>query len=202
MDKYQAWVRDGLQKAGKSAKGLAATLGVAPARITEITTGKRRVQLAEVAKIAAYLELPPPSDHVHYSAGAIQWVRVMGRIQAGVWHERSVGPQCDTEFIAGIVDERFPLETQVAYTIGTKCQSAGLEVGDYVIATSSAPVDTKKRLLVVMKIERHGLEALALGEILRESLDVRLLIPADSKNIAVSKANILGYVVAMQRPLA
>lgn len=58
LDRYQAWVKNGLRDTGKSAKGLADALRVAPARVSEIIKGARKVQLSEVPKIAAYLGLP------------------------------------------------------------------------------------------------------------------------------------------------
>lgn len=202
MDKYQSWVRTGLLKSGKSAKGLALALGIAPARVTEITKGDRKVKATEVAKIAAYLELPPPSDHIQYTTYVMERVRIMGRIEAGVWRERAEDTIEGLQSIPCVIDERYPPETQRAYLVGTKSVDAGVDVGDYVIV---APLtgDERNRRMLVVKMEKNGLEALALaGVIPNGGADtLQFLIPADQKPIHLSKAKVVGRVIAIYRPL-
>jgi DNA-binding Xre family transcriptional regulator len=57
---YLAWLRAGLAKKGKTNKGLAAVLGVAESAVSRMKDGTRRIQLAELPVIAAYLEEPVP----------------------------------------------------------------------------------------------------------------------------------------------
>lgn len=200
MDKYQTWVRAGLQKSqNKSAKGLAQALGVAPARITEITKGVRKVKATEVPKIAAYLELPPPSEHVQYSNLALGQVRIMGRIEAGVWRERAEDATGMLSSIPCVIDERYPPEQQRAYSIGTRSVDAGVDVGDFVIVAPLHSDDKSRRKLIVVKIEKQGLEALALAGIDGDTLS--FLIPFDQKPIPAAKAKIVGRVIAIYRPL-
>lgn len=53
-----AWIGERLNDLpSKNKSGLAAWLGLDPARITELTKGSRRIQHNEVAQIAAYLEM-------------------------------------------------------------------------------------------------------------------------------------------------
>ena len=57
-----AWLADGLEKRGKTQTGLADHLGVTQPRISEMLNRKRRFQLAEIQKIAEYIEQPPPPE--------------------------------------------------------------------------------------------------------------------------------------------
>lgn len=52
------WIDARLKDLGKSKAGLARALGVGPARINEIVSGERRIQLGEVDPLARFLEWP------------------------------------------------------------------------------------------------------------------------------------------------
>jgi len=56
------WVIDGLEKSGKSKKGLAEALGVRGSAVTEIVQNKRHLKFAEAQKAAKYLEMAPPRE--------------------------------------------------------------------------------------------------------------------------------------------
>lgn len=54
------WIKDrirSLRARGKSQTGLASALGIDPSRVTEIVKGDRQIKSAEVAPLAAYLEM-------------------------------------------------------------------------------------------------------------------------------------------------
>lgn len=202
MDKYQTWVRNGLTRTGKTAKGLADALGVAPARVTEITKGLRKVKLSEIGKIAAYLDLQPPPDAVSITTLTVKRVMVVGRIEAGTWREKAEEADLSAS-VPAVIDPRYPAEDQQAYKIGTKCEALGLEINDYVIVVpfKGDDGDIARRILLVCKIMRQGLEAFALGEINRSnSTEVTFLIPSDYKNISLTKASIVGRIIALHRP--
>lgn len=204
MDKFQKWVRSGLQQPGKTAKGLAAALGVAPARVTEITKGDRKVKATEITRIALYLELPPPSDQISYTSVSVGQVPVMGRIEDGVWRERIKNDTQDYAALPHVIDERFPPDSQIAYVIETPAPEAGLIAGDYVIAApySAAHLKANRRCMVVVQIEKHNLVSLALAT-LTDGADGNLnfLIPSGYSPIAVRSAKILAQVIAIHRPL-
>lgn len=61
QEAYREWISRGLQKSGKRKRGLADALKLDPSAVTRILDGSRRVQLREVAQIAAYLGETPPS---------------------------------------------------------------------------------------------------------------------------------------------
>lgn len=54
------WIKLGLGKPGKTKAGLAKAIGRAPSAITAMFNGGRRLQLSEVPKVAAYLEVDAP----------------------------------------------------------------------------------------------------------------------------------------------
>lgn len=204
MDKFQKWVRTGLQQPGKTAKGLASFLGVAPARITEITKGERKVKATEIAKIAVYLELPAPSDQISYTAVSAGRVPIMGRIEDGVWRERLNNETQEFASLPYVLDERFPTDSQVAYVIETSAPDAGLIAGDYVIASPYTAGNLKfsRKCIVIVQIERHGLISLALGTI-HDGPDgtLNFLIPSTQKPVPASSAKIIAQVIAIHRPL-
>lgn len=55
------WIREGLDRAGKTQRGLAKALGVEPPQISRLLAGTRRLKADEIVKIADYLEVTPPA---------------------------------------------------------------------------------------------------------------------------------------------
>lgn len=89
-----------LRTAGKSKSGLAARLGVAPSRITEIISGARGIDAAEVPPMADYLEWPEGVLLAHIRGekpvmGPVSTVKVIGVVQAGLWQEAIEREQAD-----------------------------------------------------------------------------------------------------------
>lgn len=56
------WIRDGLEKPGKTQRGLASALGVDPSAISRLLAGTRQLRAAELPVVAAYLDSPIPPD--------------------------------------------------------------------------------------------------------------------------------------------
>ena len=55
------WIRRGLEKPGKSQRGLAEALGIDPAGVTRLLQGKRQLKAAEIDKISRYLDEQIPT---------------------------------------------------------------------------------------------------------------------------------------------
>lgn len=56
-----SWIVKGLEKPGKTRRGIAKALGgIDPSQVTRLLKGERRLLAEEVPKIAAYLEETPP----------------------------------------------------------------------------------------------------------------------------------------------
>lgn len=81
------WIEEGLEKPGKSRVGLARALGRQPSMVTELLSGKRKLQAAEIPIIAEYLDVMPPA-----LSGA---VRITGR--AGAFAEDAVAYAPDNQ---------------------------------------------------------------------------------------------------------
>lgn len=77
MDTDIGWIIEGLQKRGKTQKGLAEALGRAPSAVTELLKSRRRLQLGEIEKIANYLEVDPPQKLTRRT------VPIIGHVAAG-----------------------------------------------------------------------------------------------------------------------
>ena len=58
------WIKSGLEKPGKTKRGLAAALSVDPTIIGRIVKGTRRVRADELGTISSYIEEPVPIRHV------------------------------------------------------------------------------------------------------------------------------------------
>ncbi len=56
------WIRDGLDKPGKTQRGLAQALGLDPSAISRLLTGSRQLRAAEIPVVAAYLGSDAPPD--------------------------------------------------------------------------------------------------------------------------------------------
>lgn len=59
---YIAWIREGLDKPGKTQTGLAKALGRYPSAITQLLKGSRTLKADEIRIVARYLESEPPAD--------------------------------------------------------------------------------------------------------------------------------------------
>lgn len=68
-----------------SGRGLADLLGIAPARITEMKKGTRRIQQDEMAVLAEFFGLGKPADEASF--GNVIWVPVIGLAAAGAWKD-------------------------------------------------------------------------------------------------------------------
>lgn len=102
---YLEWVRQGAAKIGKGAgKGLARALGISESAVSRMLAGKRRIQLAELPKIAEFIgdEVPSeagvattssnkaPAQTALGNTQAVPLVRVSAVIAPSVWREAGV----------------------------------------------------------------------------------------------------------------
>ena len=101
------WLKRSFKRWGrkKTGKELAARLGIDASGVTAMKQGKRRIQLSELPKIAAFFEEEIPSEILHVatpvnnksparliwgSEQAVPLIRVTAIIAAGVWREAGV----------------------------------------------------------------------------------------------------------------
>lgn len=56
---YSEWIKAGLQKPGKTQRGLAKALSIDPAAVNRLLKGERQIKLHEMPIISAYIEEPP-----------------------------------------------------------------------------------------------------------------------------------------------
>jgi transcriptional regulator with XRE-family HTH domain len=83
------WLRRGLEKPGKTQRGLAAALGVAPQQISKLMAGGRGIDVDELPILAAYIEEElPPGLLGPLSAPLIP---VSGILSAGHWSQPGAG---------------------------------------------------------------------------------------------------------------
>ena len=87
MEDLLDWIRRGLRKPGKTQAGLARALGRSPSAINNLLSGKRRLRADEIARVARYLDEPPPrinadGEVAHY-ADETKPVPVLGYVGTG-----------------------------------------------------------------------------------------------------------------------
>lgn len=103
---YLDWIQRGLEKPGKNKKGLAGALGVHPSQVTQLLKGKRRLNSAELSRVAEYTGEPVPLSETNHaavlrnhipqqgatlgSALSVPLVRVLAVIAPSVWREAGV----------------------------------------------------------------------------------------------------------------
>lgn len=163
------WLADGLALPGKSQKGLAAHLGVSHPVVSRMLSGKRRIQVAEIHKIAEYLGVPPPPiaastrQTVLTSPLPVRTVPVRFSLALGVWRGPG-GTVMDTTEIPVVPDARLSNLDQYA------CRLDGPEFdadqGSFVVCVHYgeirlSPVDNDlvhvRREMAKPKLEEHTL---------------------------------------------
>jgi phage repressor protein C with HTH and peptisase S24 domain len=86
------WIRDGLRKPGKTQKGLAEALGIDASQVTRLLKGERQLKVAELPRIAGYLEEPTPflrerpvtsAGHRKHAAQGEPDLQILGNARGG-----------------------------------------------------------------------------------------------------------------------
>lgn len=130
---FVKWLAQGLEKSGKSQKGLAYRLGVSEPVISRMVSGAREIRLAEIPAIADYIEEDPPPLTAGQSPLGGQSVPIIGAIAARVWREKFGEPKdIETPLIIP-PDARYPFEDQYSLTISDKSVDYKAQPGDYCI---------------------------------------------------------------------
>lgn len=109
------WIERRLAAIGKNKIGLAAALGVQPARVTEILKGTRAVHIKELPALARFLEmdggalvLALTGEQMPVAQLAEHQIVVRGAVQAGHWVEAAEW-HADDQYSVPIPDDpRFP----------------------------------------------------------------------------------------------
>lgn len=131
------WIGIRLKELGKTKGALAAHLGVAPARMTEFTKGRRELQSSEIIPFAEFLELSPTkvlhllSDpkadlgsveigNVSPSERELGKIPIRGEVAAGLWREHDdVAQELDepAEYAPTILAPTYPKDLQFALIV-------------------------------------------------------------------------------------
>jgi transcriptional regulator with XRE-family HTH domain len=116
---FADWLRNALTRPGLSQRGLARHLGLEPSQVSRMVQGKRRPQLDEIEKIAAYVGEYPPQLQTRPVVPTTEIV-VRGIIMEHAWHEgpaiQDLGPPTP-DHIPGIPHPEYPIGVQYACEI-------------------------------------------------------------------------------------
>jgi hypothetical protein len=148
-DELIRWVERGLDKPGKSRKGLATALGRFPSAVTLLLKGGRDIKAHELPVIAAYLEEPPPAipglefklrpEVEPAMEGRLLPVTVVGPVQAGAFIPIDEFDQSEPEVFYEPADPDFPRARRTAFDV----------IGDSMNRLEPAPILPGSRVIGV-----------------------------------------------------
>jgi SOS-response transcriptional repressor LexA len=84
------WIVEGLKKPGKTQAGIAKAMRRSPSMVTAMLKGKRELKARDIAVIARYLEVDPPSAPPIDPRPQIRTAMIIGDVAGGVWTEPGV----------------------------------------------------------------------------------------------------------------
>ncbi len=166
------WIERGLEKPGKSRKGLAAALGRFPSAATKLLKGDRAIKTDELAKIAAYLEEPPPAlpglefkplpEIEAAKEGRLLPITVVGPVQAGAFIPIDEFDQSEPEIFYEPADPDFPRAKRTAYDVMgdsmNRLEPTPILPGSRVIGVDydDIGIPLRDKMVVVVQQERDG----------------------------------------------
>lgn len=203
------WIRDALATTGKSQKGLAAALGITQPQVSRLVTGKRRLRAAEIPVLESYFGISYPQR-----TQSMPLVPVLSRptstrtivvrfvICSCVWREKG-SKIVDQTLVAASPDPR--LENLEQYSCRIEGSNMRDLVGQYAVCVPYkdlrlSPVDGDIVHVVRFRddLEEHTLRTVNIRS------GAVYLVPyiADTADAEpLSEAEILGLVVAFQKPI-
>lgn len=171
-DELIRWIETGLQKPGKSKKGLAAALGRFPSAVTNLMKGGRVIKANELPIIAAYFDeappaLPgvdfrPPAEVRPAVEGRLSLVTVAGPVQAGAFMPIDEFDQSEPESFYEPTDPDFPRARRTAFdVIGdsmNRLEPTPILPGSRVIGVNydDIGIPLRDRMVVVVQQEREA----------------------------------------------
>ena len=201
---YIKWIKDGLAASGKSQAALARHLEVAPARISELLHGKRKLQLNEVRSIQAFLGVTVPIG-LSPAPPTSYGVKFMGSVGSSQWHESDTVFTDPRAFIAPYLDPRYPTESQSIFRIDAPSHDGRLTEGDYVTVVPFGQFrsDPIAEDLIVCGRKKQNLKQFVLREAKRSTKgDVHLepLLSGDKNQSKTQSIEPLFLVVVITKP--
>lgn len=179
---YGKWIADCIDADPRLSRvGLSRHLGHGNdrARVLRMIDGSRRIQVDEIAKIAAYLGKPPPALKIETETATLASIPVAAAIAAGIWHDPKVKRAMKTSVaIPPRTDPRYPATQQIAYEMADDVPAADLKAGDCLICMPYKAVRKEPQpadLIVVLR-ERAGLEQFGLARAEAMKNDVGLTV--------------------------
>lgn len=200
---YKDWLRRGLQRPGKSQRGLAQHMGISESVVSRMVSGQRPMRGDEITAISVYLGEPPPgSAPTLVGRNRIVSVRVVGISLKGAFMDPSTAmkPKMETVAFVMLEDMESPDGVYGIEVIDPASQS----LTHYICV----PIDTEHRPLrsndVVHYIARSGgLERHCFGRVSGVGRSTRVTdIDNNLADAALAEIDARGRVLAIQQTLA
>lgn len=154
---FKRWIKDGLERPGKSAKGLADALGIHQSTISKIISGERKLRADELPIIARYLEVDPPiASHKGDASVHVGLVTVTEIAARGVWREASAVPMLSETLVPIVPDSRYYGMDQFAVRVDT---ADFFKAGDFAVFVPFGEIrkNPRDRDIVLIKRSRGDL---------------------------------------------
>lgn len=100
------WLREGLKQPGKTQRGLADALGVAPSAVSRLLNRERELLASEIEKAAVYLGTPPPMIG-RATVEPVKTIPVTHSVARGSWREGTTVTLFNPATIPVVYDLRY-----------------------------------------------------------------------------------------------
>jgi transcriptional regulator with XRE-family HTH domain len=160
---HREWLKKGLKQHGKSASGLARSLGIDPSIVSKMVTGKRRISAEELPRIARYLGVPEPrSVDIVNGLGRPAEIRLQTQVvsvtkvaSGGVWREVGALSVFDRAIIPAVPNPRIEGLTQYAIRVEGTDTDKLFRLGDYAIFVPFDDIRTAPRDGDLVEVEQR-----------------------------------------------
>lgn len=179
-----AWMRSEMKRTGTKGVELVEVLGLAQARISEMSNGKRGISAVEYIKLRRHFKsVGGPLEIFAPVPGGVAGLPIMGRIGMKTWAESESDCPMGMAPVGVLADQRYPLDEQGVYILDSGSADGKFNAGDYVVTvpydghrTAPKPGD----VLVLKRRRDTDLHRFLLARAERTDAGIRLVAVLDS----------------------
>lgn len=140
---YKRWLKEGLEKPGKTQTGLSEALNVDQSAVSRMLSGKRQIRAEELPRISKYLEINVPVvSGTTSNIIPTEQINVIGIAASGIWLERHAGQSRVTKTIPVM---RLHNQDEYALLVEGPSSDALVPTGSFAICTPIKLITRKIR---------------------------------------------------------
>lgn len=152
------WIKEGLEKPGKTKGGLAKAMGIHASAVSALLQGTRQLKLTEAQDAAGYLEVSIPNVSLPpVQEETISFIAITGEVAGGIWAEPDVRELYEATSIP--VDPRWPADALFLLRVRGNSVNRKARDGDLVLCLDvhAAPRGPTTGDWVIAEREWNGL---------------------------------------------